>query len=119
MKWLLQIHRALSGLSLLVLTMAIGGLGIPKQIVDGILMATLGFYLGELLLMTVVAITNIKKLDIVFPLVMLLTTGIAVRGLLSNNFLPALIPVVIMFITGYMAEGESREGSRIRESEQS
>ena len=119
MKRLLLIHRLLSGISLLMLTIVMSGAGIPEPLLYGVLLPTLVFYLAELLIMTTVAIINIRRLDAIFPIVMLFVTVLSVKSLLSHNVSPSLIPVIIMFITGYMAGGEGYESGRLHKGEQS
>ena len=120
MKWIIQLHRFLSGLSLLTLTAVFSGMNLPHFLVYTVLASTLAFYAGELLILSIVAVANFDKVDIIYPLIMFITTVIGLKALSTGSLTAVAIPVLVMFVFGYIAGGGGGdEGSRVHQGEQS
>ena len=116
MKWLLYMHRWLSGISLVLLLLDMAGYSVPSP-ARLVVLAALTFYLAELSILAVIALLNPRQVDVTYPLVMLASTVIAVKALTSGNILPSLITVTVMFVFGYIGGGGD-EGGRLHQGKQ-
>ena len=119
MKWIITLHRLLSGVAILVLTGFYAGIDIQDKLLTGILAATLVFYILELLLLSIIAILNITRVDIIYPTLMLFSVLIGLKALMMNRIDAVLLPILVMFVFGYIAAGGAdSESSRVHQSEE-
>ena len=115
---LLTLHRVLSGLSLILVVLRYSGIVLPTPVYYTVWGPTLALYVFESVTMTVTALLNVKRFDVVLPIVTLVLSLLAIKSLVELSNLETIYAVVlIMFMLGYSAGGE-HEGGGIRKDKQ-
>jgi len=102
---LIKAHRLVSGLAILFVSIYFAETphGLFWTLTEITLSIALLMYMAETLFMSIIAILNYRKVDVIYPIVMLLSSVFALKALYTTTYIPALIVVTIMFISSYIA----------------
>lgn len=110
---LVDLHRSISGFTLLLLLSYYLGV-VPENQITGIIVEvttilTMIVFIAEGTLLLILALTVLGKIDLVFPIVSIFLGALSIKGIVNNDVLVPVVSTMIMFIFGYTGRGNIQD----------